>query len=228
MDTRGFNERDITESLDKITNAIKATGGELPPVTSDDDGKILKVVNGDWNKGAAPTELPEVSGTDNGKILTVTEGAWTKGDAPTELPAVSSTDNGKILKVTEGVWAKGDAPSGPEEFEMYIRVDNEGYPRVNKTVSEVLAALNANKRISAIIDPYINNFQGKLYLTSYTYPDSENDNYTLGFCGPMYGGSDSDYLVCIHMCFWSNSPEDPISVYLYTKGLWELFDQYEP
>ena len=147
MDTRGFNERDITESLDKITNAIKATGGELPPVTADDNGKILKVVNGDWNKGAAPTELPEVSGTDNGKILTVTEGEWAKGYAPTELPAVSSTDNGKILKVTEGVWAKGDAPGGIEKFVVTISGNSSDDYTMDKTLREIITADTSGKKV---------------------------------------------------------------------------------
>lgn len=119
MDTRGFNEKDITQSLDKITNAIKATGGELPPVTSDDNGKILKVVNGDWNKGAAPTELPEVSGTDNGKILTVVNGAWDKATAS----------------------------GGGETFHI-VYTENSGSTTADKTGAELLAAIEAGKRIT--------------------------------------------------------------------------------
>lgn len=117
MDTRGFNEKDITESLDKITNAIKANGGELPPVTSDDNGKVLKVVNGDWNKG----------------------------DVPTELPAVSGVDNGKILTVAEGVWAKGDAPSGGGTFIVEFTMGDTLVP--NKTFSETAAACNNGSAI---------------------------------------------------------------------------------
>ena len=49
--------------------------------------------------------LPTVSSTDNGKILKVDNGAWAVGAAPSGLPSVSSTDNGKMLQVSNGAWA---------------------------------------------------------------------------------------------------------------------------
>lgn len=51
--------------------------------------------------------LPTVSASDNGKVLTVVSGKWNKAAVPTELPAVTATDNGKVLKVTDGAWAVG-------------------------------------------------------------------------------------------------------------------------
>lgn len=94
MDTRGFNEGDITSHLDDIKNAIAATTSqELPAVTAEDNGKILKVVNGDWNKAVVTPELPEVSGSDNGKILGVVEGVWAKTDAPSSSNRVIITVN---------------------------------------------------------------------------------------------------------------------------------------
>lgn len=55
----------------------------------------------------ADNALPSVSSVDNGKILKVTEGAWAKGDAPTELPEVTGSDNGLALVVKNGAWDKG-------------------------------------------------------------------------------------------------------------------------
>lgn len=55
--------------------------------------------------GGGESELPEVSTDDNGKVLGVVEGAWDKVDPPEGLPAVTSDDNGKILKVVNGAWA---------------------------------------------------------------------------------------------------------------------------
>ena len=49
--------------------------------------------------------LPTVSSTDNGKILKVDNGVWAVGAAPSGLPSVSSTDNGKMLQVSNGAWA---------------------------------------------------------------------------------------------------------------------------
>lgn len=62
---------------------------------------------GDWRTrgGGGETELPEVTSDDNGKVLGVVEGAWNKVTPPEGLPAVTSDDNGKILKVVNGEWA---------------------------------------------------------------------------------------------------------------------------
>lgn len=62
--------------------------------------------------GGGGSDLPAVTTDDNGKVMTVVEGAWDKADVPTELPAVTGADNGKFLGVANGAWSKVDAPSG--------------------------------------------------------------------------------------------------------------------
>lgn len=153
MDSRKYNEKDVTASLDGIAEAIKS-GGLAPSVIADPYSDEATYSVGDYvtfnaksyrcittidtpeefnsekwdeikvlDELASAVELPPVTSTDNGKILTVAEGVWSKGDIPTELPEVSGTDNGKILKVTEGVWAKGDAPSGGSVFVVNMTFD---------------------------------------------------------------------------------------------------------
>ena len=90
---------------DAIEDAEIGGGSSLPEVTSSDNGQVLTVVSGEWNKASVPTELPAVTGNDNGKILQVYSGTWQKRPAPQGLPNVSDADEGKILIVnSSGYW----------------------------------------------------------------------------------------------------------------------------
>lgn len=61
-------------------------GHILPDVTNSDNGKILSVVNGEWNKANIPDgNLPVVSSADNGKVLQVSEGTWGVGEDLVEI-----------------------------------------------------------------------------------------------------------------------------------------------
>ena len=89
-------------------------GSDLPVVDVSDNGSVLTVVSGEWNKATPAKELPAVSNTDNGKLLGVANGEWGKVDAPSGsgLPAVTSDDNGDVLTVVSGAWAKATPSSG--------------------------------------------------------------------------------------------------------------------
>ena len=81
---------------------------QVPAVTSSNNGEILKVENGDWTVGAAPTGVPDVTASDNGSILQVSNGAWTTQNAlPTTMVGASSANN--------GVGGLVPAPSAGEE-----------------------------------------------------------------------------------------------------------------
>ena len=95
-------------------------GTNLPAVTGTDDGKVLTVVSGAWNKAAVPKELPTVGSTDNGKILEVVAGQWNVGARRDDLPTVMPSDAGKILRVTDnGFWAVVDP-----EFMKIVRLSS--------------------------------------------------------------------------------------------------------
>lgn len=55
--------------------------------------------------------LPVVSEADNGKIPRVVGGQWVVSDETVELPAVSGDDDDKVLTVVDGAWAAAELPA---------------------------------------------------------------------------------------------------------------------
>lgn len=93
-------------------------------------------------------EIPAVTSTDNGKLLGVSSGKWQKVDPPAaELPSVTAADNGDLLGVIEGAWGKVSAPSNIF-VAMATLSQNESEKTVvtlNKTAAELYAAVAAGK-----------------------------------------------------------------------------------
>lgn len=90
------------ETIDEVLESFAGDyAAELPAVTTDDNGDILKVTAGAWAK--APAELPAVTADDNGDILKVAGGAWTKADAPADKSplVVTGTADGSTVTITE-------------------------------------------------------------------------------------------------------------------------------
>ena len=57
------------------------------------------------------TALPDVTDADNGSILKVIDGIWNKSTESIELPSVTSSDNGSVLQVVGGNWSKSTSIS---------------------------------------------------------------------------------------------------------------------
>ena len=69
----------ISEMVDLIEDVAGQGGGSsLPEVTSDDNGDVLTVVEGEWAKAEPATELPTASASNVGQTLTVNK-SYTKG-----------------------------------------------------------------------------------------------------------------------------------------------------
>ena len=88
-----------TSSLTEVDGHFHLTLGiplQVPTVTASNNGEILKVENGAWTVGEAPTGVPDVTASDDGKVLQVSNGEWTAQDAlPTTMVGASDTDDGE-------------------------------------------------------------------------------------------------------------------------------------
>lgn len=55
-----------------------------------------------------PEGLPDVTGDDDGMVLAVVDGEWDKANIPNgNLPPVTSADDGKALEIKDGTWGVG-------------------------------------------------------------------------------------------------------------------------
>ncbi len=76
----------------------------LPVVTEDDNGKVLKVVDGVWvaaEEEATEDELPAVTAEDNGKVLRVVNGAWAAVAEAVELVPVTQGEYDALVEAGE-------------------------------------------------------------------------------------------------------------------------------
>ena len=88
-----------TSSLTEVNGHFHLTLGiplQVPTVTASNNGEILKVENGQWTVGEAPTGVPDVTASDDGKVLQVSNGEWTAQDAlPTTMTGATLNDDGE-------------------------------------------------------------------------------------------------------------------------------------
>lgn len=124
-----------------VAHGSKATiinSGEIYRINGDGEWKAQSTSGG--------AGLPEVTSEDNGDVLTVVGGAWDKAEPAKELPTVTSADNGDVLTVVEGAWAKGALPI-PESPVIYLTTDEFGKLPNGMTRGDVYNLLETGKYV---------------------------------------------------------------------------------
>lgn len=88
----------------------EASGSLLPPVGTNDKGKFLHTNESTGEKEWAEVSgLPAVTDADNGKVLSVVNGEWDKANAPIGLPSTTGVNRDDYLGISESgavVWVK--------------------------------------------------------------------------------------------------------------------------
>lgn len=146
FNAKGTNIAEAIENIDKTFIASGEPDDGAVPTYNEETKDVEWVVPDE-----PASELPAVTSADNDKILKVVNGAWGKGDAPSgsELPAVNYYDNGKVLMVVDGVWNKGGGLTQFFAHATYITDDNENftYSTCDKGTEEIIDAYNSGKDI---------------------------------------------------------------------------------
>ena len=145
-----------------------------------DTENITVRLNGEEITGGS--ELPEVDSEDNGKVLTVVSGEWAAANPaapPAELPAVTSSDNGDVLTVVEGAWAKAAPASGGGAFyfDIIATEDNDNYEvTTDITYADLVAAYTAGSVLmcrdveaGCILQLYEYDPSGEGYIGHFTF-----------------------------------------------------------
>ena len=171
-----------TSSLTEVDGHFHLTLGiplQVPTVTASNNGEILKVENGAWTVGEAPTGVPDVTASDDGKVLQVSNGEWTAQDAlPTTMVGASDEDDGEGGLVP--------APSAGDE-NKFLSGDGTyksgGLPMVilsygNSTWSEFINAYKNNVIVYCRASSNANPASGKQTRMAFMAYVSDSDNPT--------------------------------------------------
>ena len=136
----------MNRKVKAIVNAAVAMGyGQL----SDYNGNSISEVLAEFAAIAQPSaKLPAAAAADAGKVVSVASaGGYELSAIPAELPAATAADEGKVVSVDEnGDYALAEAGSGDDEFIVNVTLDND--VTVDKTFSEIEAAINEGKIVT--------------------------------------------------------------------------------
>lgn len=90
-------------NVEALKELYVALGGDASEVSN--INTIADMVTAIADVAAHTIELPKVKPADNGEVLTVVKGKWDKAEIPLELPQVTASNVGMVLQVdAEGKW----------------------------------------------------------------------------------------------------------------------------
>lgn len=164
------------ELIDKIK---PKNNGSFAMVDAEDvampDGTRLS----EYNPG---TGLPEVSASDNGKVLGVVNGNWQSvtPEIPEELPSVTNSDNGKVLAVVGGKWqsAVPEIPDVQSEIPVFNLAEKgltaltlpEGQSVTETDTADIVEAL-CNGEVKFAVPVSMSGMEITAYLTMQGFTD---------------------------------------------------------
>ena len=136
------------------------------------------------NVGRSDYRLPTVNTSDNGKVLKVVEGEWKKaeGGGSSDIPEYAEADAGKVLKVAEGgeslEWGAAGGGGGGITLIPMLLDDQTGVPYLDKTWSEIYIAMSTTGCI--IKDP-----SDALTSIDQVYHDLDSGTYYVNGAGGL-------------------------------------------
>lgn len=145
-------------NVEALQGLYVALGGELSTVANlTTIPEMLDAIASIASSGAG-TALPTVTSEDNGKLLTVVEGEWNKADPTNPLPTVTSDDNGKVLGVNEGEWNTIAVPIDTVVIQGTFNLGNYSFTMNDYTLKDVNDLLTSGKLVVLIAQTPITGF----------------------------------------------------------------------
>lgn len=139
-------------TVEELKGLYVKMGGSIEDVVDiQTDAEMIEKIK----EVAIPAELPSVTSDDNGDVLTVVEGEWAKAEAGGSLPDVTAEDNGDVLTVVEGAWNKAKASNGVKTYHISLSTLSSSYntPTIEEatTFAEIYAEIEGGANIEFIL-----------------------------------------------------------------------------
>ena len=191
-------------TVEELKGLYVKMGGSIEDVVDiQTDAEMIEKIK----EVAIPAELPSVTSEDNGDVLTVVEGEWAKAEAGSSLPDVTAEDNGDVLTVVEGAWSKA-TPSGGENIINFTGTNFNGTNvsftnlTFEENISEIFNSIDTDNFSKTILKGTDTANNTILFL-----PSKLNTNSSAWFHHVIVGNVAGSMCAIVHMITISKSNE---------------------